>query len=72
VRISTDVENIGKFQKEVKELKNTIFKLKHTLQGFNNKLDEEEERTNQLADKAEELPTKSTKKKKIMKLPVKF
>lgn len=31
VRISTEVENMRKFQKEVKELKNTIIKLKHIL-----------------------------------------
>lgn len=52
---NSEVENIGKSQKEIKDLKNTIIKLKHNLQEFNSKLNEAGERTSQLADRAEEL-----------------
>ena len=41
-----EMENIRKYQIEVTELKNTIIKLKNTLEGFNSRLDEVEERIN--------------------------
>ena len=35
VRISTEIEDIRKYQVEVTELKNIITELKNTIEGFN-------------------------------------
>lgn len=48
VRISTEIENIKKYQIEITELKDTITELKNLIKGCNSKLDEVEERIGEL------------------------
>lgn len=50
VRISTETENIRMYQIEVTELKNTLTKLIHTIEEFNSRIDEVEERMSELKD----------------------
>ena len=57
-------ENIGKYQIEVKEMKNTTNEPKQTLEGFNHRLDEAEETTIELKDKAMELTQSEQQKGK--------
>ena len=44
VGTSTEIGSVRRYQLEVTELKNTIIKLKSTLQRFNSRLDETENR----------------------------
>lgn len=48
VRISTEIENIKKYQIEITELKDTTTELKNLIKGCNSKLDEVEERIGEL------------------------
>lgn len=52
------IENVGKYHTKeyhTMELKNTIAQLKNTLKGFNSRLGEAEEQSNEVEDKAWEL-----------------
>ena len=59
-------ENIRQHQKEVMGLKNTT-ELKTTVEGLNNRLDEEEEKIHELKDRTMELIQSEHQKGKRMK-----
>lgn len=50
-----EMENMRKYEIEMKELKNTIIALKNTLEWFSFRLDKTEERINELMDGTVEL-----------------
>lgn len=52
---SKEIENIIKYQIEVTDLNNTVNKLKNTLEGFNNRLDEAEEEISKVKYMAKKL-----------------
>lgn len=59
-------ENIRKFQTEITELKN-VSKLRNTLEMFNSRLNEAEERISELEARAEELTQSKQQRQKRMK-----
>ena len=67
VKVSTK-RNIKKYQKEIIERKNIITELRNTIEGFKIRLDQAEERTSALEDKAVEfIPSEQQKENRMKK-----
>lgn len=66
IQVKQKIENIRKYQIELTELNNTITELKKkkTLEHFNSRLNEVEERTGEIKDRAVELTQSEQKKRK--------
>lgn len=64
VRISTQIDNIRKYQTKVTLLKNTVTKVKNSIQGFNSKLEEAEKIITNLKDRTVELIQTDEQKEK--------
>ena len=67
MRISTEVENVRKYQTETTDLKNIVMKLKNTIEGLNIWLHEAEEKISELKYSNGTYPIRATKRNKNLK-----
>lgn len=67
VKISTETENVKRYQTDIIKLKNTITKLKNSTEGFHSRLQQVELRISQLEDRAVKFIELEDQKEETMK-----